>query len=65
MKLERLDETTEILDRKIEKIPAYKTCINSKVPEGRVWCNHYNQTLAGRCNKACIGYKDKFLEKVA
>lgn len=53
------------IDEIIKNIPAYKTCVHSEVPNGRVWCSFYDQTFAGRCNKNCRGYEDKFMEKVA
>ena len=64
MSLEELQEMTERLTEKLKSIPAYKSRINSLVPEGKVWCLYFNRTLAGRCNFNCKGYQNKFLEKV-
>lgn len=54
-----LIETTDIterLDELISQIPKSKTCEHSEVPNGRLWCNYYSQTMAGRC-PSCPNYK--------
>ncbi len=63
--LEELKELTERLTRKLDEIPSYKSCINSEVPNGRLWCSFYNTSLIRRCNKDCREYENKFLENVA
>lgn len=47
----------------LSKIQTYLSCVNSEVPEGRVWCNHFNQIFAGRCNTKCSGYQNRILEE--
>ena len=42
-----------------EEIGAQRTCTNSLVPQGRVWCSYYNGILSGRCNIKCTGYSLK------
>jgi hypothetical protein len=56
-KKEELKETTKKLHERIDQIPRSMTCERSEVPNGRVWCNHYDQTLAGRCPSSCSHYK--------
>lgn len=51
---------TKKLDGILDGIPVYKTCVYSRVPDGRVWCDYFNQTPAGGCNKKCEGYTTKF-----
>jgi len=38
------------------ELEAQRTCINSLVPQGRVWCDYYKSILAGRCSTNCEGY---------
>ncbi len=52
---------TKMLEEKLKNISSQYSCINSRVPDGRVWCDHYNQTFAGRCNHSCVGYGNKYL----
>ncbi len=54
-------EITERLEEKLKNILSQDSCISSKVPEGRVWCDYFNQTFAGRCRFSCIGYENKYL----
>ena len=60
MSLKELSDITEKLTRRLENIPTYQSCEHSEVPNGRVWCNYYNQTFAGRCNHSCPGYTNKY-----
>ena len=56
MNLVEMGDTITKLDEIISQIPKSKTCKYSEVPNGRLWCNHYNQTMAGRC-PSCPYYK--------
>lgn len=65
MSLEDINAIVERLAKRLENLPTYEACIHSKVPEGRTWCSHYNQTFAGRCNLSCPNYENKFLKEAA
>lgn len=49
MNLVEISGTITRLDGLISQIPKSKTCKYSEVPDGRLWCNYHNQTMAGRC----------------
>ena len=56
MSLAEITSITERLDELINQIPKTQTCELSEVPNGMLWCNYYNQTMAGRC-PSCPNYK--------
>lgn len=56
-----LEKVIKMLEEKLKNIASQDSCINSKVPEGRVWCGYFNQTFAGRCDHSCTGYGNKYL----
>ena len=56
-----LEEVIERLEEKLKNIPSQYSCINSRVPEGRVWCDYYKQTFAGRCSYSCPDYGNRYL----
>lgn len=56
MILLEMSSTITKLDEIISQIPKSKTCEYSEVLNGRLWCNYYNQTTAGRC-PSCPHYR--------
>ena len=58
MKLVETIDMIEILDKRIDQIPKVQTCEYSEIQNGRLWCNYYNRTMAGRC-PSCPNYKLK------
>jgi len=56
-----LEEVIKMLEEKLKNIPPQESCINSRVPEGRVWCDYHDQTFAGRCSYSCFGYGNRYL----
>ena len=61
MTLKELKELVKKLEERLKNIPSQNSCANSRIPEGRIWCDYYNQGFAGRCNFSCLGYRNKYL----
>ena len=51
-------ERQEIIDEMLDKIPRVKTCVHSRLPEGRMWCDERRKTTVGGYCTVCPHYSN-------
>lgn len=48
------------INSKFEQMPRSSTCMYSRVPEGRIFCNYYKRLCISYCN-SCGEFKNRYL----
>lgn len=55
-------EIVDRINKRFEQMPRSYTCVDSRVPEGRIFCEHFKRCCISYCNY-CENFRNKYLIK--